>query len=323
MASSVTSEFCFILNGKGGGVRVSSRHLEKVKNKVAWVHLDEEDEKSVDWLYHQSGLEETVVENLLDEDTQPRYFTTPQGLFVVLRGVNANRNADVEDMIALRIWIEKDRIISFSHRRLTAIEKMAAALKEGKGPLNPMNAFIMISEVMNENISDVVAKIDDDLDDIEDDMIDVSRDSTTLLQSRISEMRHKILGIRRYLGPQRDLFNALKIMDIQTITKEERTTLKDISRDLQKFVEDLDFAREHSTVNQEELNSRINVQLNQTMYMLTIIMVVLAPLTLVTGILGSNSIEVSQEPLRFLGITGALAVFGLLQIWYLKKKKWF
>ena len=112
-------------------------------------------------------------------------------------------------------------------------------------------------------------------------------------------------------------------MDIQTITKEERTTLKDISRDLQKFVEDLDFAREHSTVNQEELNSRINVQLNQTMYMLTIIMVVLAPLTLVTGILGSNSLEVSQEPLRFLGITAALAIFGLLQIWYLKKKKWF
>ncbi len=323
MVSSVTSEFCFILNGKGGGLRVSSRHMEKVKNKIAWVHLDEEDEKSVEWLSHQSGLEETIVENLLDEDTQPRYFTTPQGLFVVLRGVNTNRNADVDDMIALRIWIEKDKIISLSHRRLIAIEKMASALKSGSGPSNPINAFVMIAEMMNENISDVVKKIDDDLDDIEDDMIDVKRDRTTHLQSRISEIRHKILGIRRYLGPQRDLFNALKIMDIQNITKDDRTILKDISRDLQKFVEDLDFAREHATVNQEELNSRINVQLNQTMYMFTIIMVVLAPLTLITGILGSNSIEVMQEPLRFLSITITLVLLGLLQVWYLKKKKWF
>ncbi len=323
MVSSVTSEFCYILDGKGGGARVSAHHIEKAKGQVVWIHLDEEDEQSVDWLMHHSSVEKTVVDNLLDEDTQPRYFTTPHGVFVVLRGVNANRHADVEDMIALRIWIEKNRIISISHRRLMAVEKMASALKDGNGPVNPMNVFIMIAETMNENISDVVSKIDDDLDDVEDDMIDVNRDSSTILQSRISELRHKILGIRRYLGPQRDLFNALKIMDFQAITKEERTTLKDISRDLQKFVEDLDFAREHSTVHQEELNSRINVQLNRTMYLLTIIMVVLAPLTLVTGILGSNSIEVSQEPLRFLGISGGLLFLGVAQIWYLKKKKWF
>ena len=323
MVSSVTSEFCFVLDGKGKGIRVSPRHIEKVGDKEAWIHLDEENEKNVEWLYKQSGLEKAVIENLLDKDTQPRYFTTPRGLFVVLRGVNSNRNADVGDMIALRMWIEEKRIISFSHRRLMSIEKMAVLLKEGLGPITAMNTFIMIAEAMNENISEVVAKIDDDLDDIENDMIDVRRDSTTMLQSRISDIRHKILGIRRYLGPQRDLFNSLKVMDIQSVSKEEHMILKDISRDLQKCVEDLDFAREHATVNQEELNSRINVQLNQTMYLLTIIMVVLAPLTLITGILGSNSTEVMQEPIRFLGITVSLLFLGVLQVLYLKKKKWF
>ena len=323
MVSSVTSEFCFVLDGKGKGIRVSPRHIEKVGDKEAWIHLDEENEKNVEWLYKQSGLEKAVIENLLDKDMQPRYFTTPRGLFVVLRGVNSNRNADVEDMIALRMWIEEKRIISFSHRRLMSIEKMAVLLKEGLGPITAMNTFIMIAEAMNENISEVVAKIDDDLDDIENDMIDVRRDSTTMLQSRISDIRHKILGIRRYLGPQRDLFNSLKVMDVQSVSKEEHMILKDISRDLQKCVEDLDFAREHATVNQEELNSRINVQLNQTMYLLTIIMVVLAPLTLITGILGSNSTEVMQEPIRFLGITVSLLFLGVLQILYLKKKKWF
>ncbi len=323
MVSSVTSEFCFVLDGKGKGIRVSPRHIEKVGDKEAWIHLDEENEKNVEWLYKQSGLEKAVIENLLDKDMQPRYFTTPRGLFVVLRGVNSNRNADVEDMIALRMWIEEKRIISFSHRRLMSIEKMAVLLKEGLGPITAMNTFIMIAEAMNENISEVVAKIDDDLDDIENDMIDVRRDSTTMLQSRISDIRHKILGIRRYLGPQRDLFNSLKVMDIQSVSKEEHMILKDISRDLQKCVEDLDFAREHATVNQEELNSRINVQLNQTMYLLTIIMVVLAPLTLITGILGSNSTEVMQEPIRFLGITVSLLFLGVLQVLYLKKKKWF
>lgn len=318
--SVVTSEFCLTLNGKGGAKPTS---LARVPTGKVWIHLDEQNPKSVMWLRQKSKLSELIVDNLLDEDTQPRHFTTKKGLFVVLRGLNMNRDSDVDDMIALRLWIERGRIISISHRRLLTIEKIAEDLQAGYGANTPMEVFIDISESINNNIADTVSCIDDELDDIEDSMIDVKRDSSDLIQSRISDVRHKILSIRRYLGPQRDLFNVLKTMDLPNISGKDKETLREIDRDLIKLVEDLDFAREHATVSQEELDSHTNVQLNQTMYILTIIMVVLAPLTLVTGILGSNSVEISEEPARFLVITGVIVFFGMLQVWYFKAKRWF
>lgn len=320
--TNITSEFCFILDGKGKGQQINWKKLSK-KEKSIWIHIDEEDANAVNWLRQSSCLEESVINNLLDEDTQPRYFSSAKGLFVVLRGVNNNRNADLDDMIALRVWIEKKRIISISHRKLPTIEEIAQNLIDGVGPVSTTNVFFRIAEHMHEYISDVVYDIWDKLNDLEDSMIDINRDKSSQIQSKISALRHQILGIRRYLGPQRDLFVALKPSNFQSITKAEIFWLEEISHDLIKSVGDLDFARENATVNQEELNSRLNVELNQTMYTLTIIMVVLSPLTLVTGILGANSVEIGEQPFRFFLITIMLAVFGFLQIAFFKFKKWF
>ena len=322
MVSGVTSEFCLRLKENGYVDKYTLQKIQRIKTGKLWIHLDEDNLESVEWLKNKSGLDELVVENLLDEETQPRFFTLPNGTFVVLRDVNLNRNADIEDMIAVRIWIEKNRIISLSHRRQPAIEKLVDSFLSGNAPSTPAGVFVRLSDNVTTNISKVLDKIDDSLDDIEDELIDVDTLDADDLRYRISDIRHQVLGMRRYMGPQKDVFMGLKNLDVD-LTKEEKAVLRAIRRDMQQAVSSLDYAREHSTVSQEELDSRINVQLNKTMYFLTVIMVVLAPLTLITGILGSNSIEVSEHPYGFLLISIALLILGVLQIWYLKHKKWF
>ena len=322
MASGVTSEFCLRLKENGYVDKYTLQKIQKIKTGKLWIHLDEDNLDSVEWLKNKSGLDELVVENLLDEETQPRFFTLPSGTFVVLRDMNLNRNADIEDMIAVRIWIEKNRIISLSHRRQPAIEKLVDSFSQGNTPSTPAGIFVRLSDNITENISKVLGKIDDSLDDIEDELIDVDTLDADDLRYRISDIRHQVLGMRRYIGPQKDVFVALKNLD-SDLTKEEKAIMRAIRRDMLQAVASLDYAREHSTVSQEELDSRINLQLNKTMYILTVIMVVLAPLTLITGILGSNSIEVTENPNGFLLISIVLLVLGALQIWYLKHKKWF
>ena len=321
MVSGVTSEFCLRLKDNGYVDKYTLQKIQRIKTGKLWIHLDEDNIESVEWLKNKSGLDELLVENLLDEETQPRYFTLPNGTFVVLRDMNLNRNADIEDMIAVRIWIEKNRIISLSHRRQPAIEKLVDSFLAGNAPLTPAGVFVRLSDNITSNISRVLSKIDDSLDDIPDEVIDVDALEADELRYRISDIRHQVLGMRRYIGPQKDVFMGLKNLE-NDLTKEEKAIMRAIRRDMQQAVSGLDYAREHSTVSQEELDSRVNVQLNKTMYILTVIMVVLAPLTLITGILGSNSIEVTQNPQGFLLISIILVVLGVLQIWYLKRKKW-
>lgn len=322
MAKGVTSEFCLKLKANGFTDKYPLSKINRIKEGKLWIHLDEENEQSIAWLQQKSGLDELVIENLLDDETRPRFFTIPAGTFVVLRDVNLNKNADVEDMIALRIWIEKDRIISLSHRRQPAIEKLVDAFSKGKAPATPLGIFVMLADNITLNISRVLEKIDDSLDDIEEELVDVDTIRADSLRYRISDIRHQVLGMRRYIAPQKDVFLQLKNLDTE-LTKSEKAIMRSIRRDMLQAVDSLDYAREHSSVSQEELDSRINVQLNKTMYILTIIMVLFAPLTLITGILGSNSIEITQNPAGFAWITFILFVFGGIQLWYFKHKQWF
>ncbi len=322
MVKGVTSEFCLRLKSNGYADKYPVQKINRVKSGPVWIHLDEDNMESVEWLKNQSGLDELVVENLLDEETQPRFFALPNGTFIVLRDINLNRNADVEDMIALRIWIEKNRIISLSHRRQPAVEKLVDLFSKGHTPPTAAGVFVRLADNITQNISRVLDKTDKALDDIEDELIDVDTLGADSLRHRIGDIRHQVLGMRRYMAPQRDVFLALKNLD-SDLNKEEKAVLRAIRRDMIQAVSALDYAREHSTVSQEELDSRINVQLNKTMYILTVIMVVLAPLTLITGVLGANSIEVAENPSGFLLITLSLLGLGALQVWYLKHKKWF
>jgi len=125
------------------------------------------------------------------------------------------------------------------------------------------------------------------------------------------------------LVPQRDMMN--KLCAEKTIFDEENLAqLQEVSRDLSTIVSELDFARDHSAVTQEELDSQTNIEMGRTMYLMSLIMVVFTPLTFVTGLLGANvgGIPFGSHPYGFLAISIILVLLACLQMWILKKVHW-
>jgi zinc transporter len=108
-----------ILDGTGGAKFVDASSVAGwTKDQgVLWVHLDVNDDASRLWLAEHGGLDSTIVESLLADETRPRSYSTDSGLLTVLRGVNTNPGEDPEDMVSVRLWIEPDRIISTRRRR--------------------------------------------------------------------------------------------------------------------------------------------------------------------------------------------------------------
>ena len=111
---------CCILNRQGGanGVDLPSMIRWSKDQGVLWVHIDIDDGASRLWLSEVSGLDKPVVDALLEVETRPRSLSNDKGLLVILRGLNTNPGEDPEDMVSIRIWIERDRIISTRRRRL-------------------------------------------------------------------------------------------------------------------------------------------------------------------------------------------------------------
>ena len=319
----ITTEFCYVLDGRGKAKSASLQSVSSQTKMPVWVHIDYANEKNQEWLKKQK-LSPAVLENLLDSDTTPRYFKEKRGLLVVLRGVKAEVNNE-DDMIAVHIWMTKNRLLTLSHRALPTITKIVEDLKKGKGPKTIQDCFVELARQMNARIEKTLVNINEEGDELEERVIgETSFREDTVLRNRLSTLRHKIVGLRRYLVPQREMMNKL-CMELSTFNEENLQQLQEIARDLAAIVSELDFARDHSAVTQEELDSQTNIEMSQTMYLMSLIMVIFTPLTFITGLLGANvgGIPFGAHPYGFLVITLILFIVAVVQAWILKKVHWF
>ena len=157
---------CCILDGRGGEETVDYAfvHGWTKDQGVLWVHMDVNDDASRRWLTDHSGLDSSVTDILLADETRPRSYATEKGLLVVLRGVNTSPGADPEDMVSIRLWIEPHRIITTRRRHLLSVQDMRDALDAGTGPRTSGEFLVALVEKIAVRIGDAVERIDEELD---------------------------------------------------------------------------------------------------------------------------------------------------------------
>ena len=151
------------LDGKGGGSRITTTELDELHSDegFVWLHLDYASEHAQTWLREHSDLEELVSEVLLTEETRPRSITMNDGLLVTLRGVNMNPGADPEDMVSIRIWINRHRVITTRHRRMLIIDDLKQAIEHGHGPCSPGEFLVYTADLLARRMADGVDELDD------------------------------------------------------------------------------------------------------------------------------------------------------------------
>lgn len=319
----VTAEFCYALDGKGKAKSVALKSISKGFKNPVWVHIDYTDAQNQEWLKQQK-LSASVLENLMDSDTTPRYFKDKRGVLVVLRGVNVTEK-DQDNMIALHIWMTKNRLLTLSHRALPTIANILSDFKKGNGPKTIQDCFVTLAQQMTSRVEKALVDINEEGDELEETIIgETSFREDTVLRNRLSTLRHKIVGLRRYLVPQRDMMNKL-CAESSIFDEKNLQQLQELARDLSAVVSELDFARDHSAVTQEELDSQTNIEMSQTMYLMSLIMVIFTPLSFLTGLLGANvgGIPFGEHPYGFLVISVILVFIALVQAFILKKVHWF
>jgi zinc transporter len=148
--------------------------------------------------------------------------------------------------------------------------------------------------------------------------------SNNELKSEISGIRREALTLRRYLSPQKEAMYKLLHDKIDLINEYERIQLREITDQLIRYVEELDTIKDKVTLIQEELTNRIGEQMNNKMYLLSIISAIFLPLGFFTGLLGINvgGVPDTENPNAFYIFSGFLVVVVVLQLIYFRKKRW-
>lgn len=313
----------YALNGEGGGKALTwdEIHLWKAEQGLLWVHFDLTHAYVQQWVNEESGVDKVVAEALLADETRPRCSTMKDGLLVMLRGVNMNSGADPEDMVAIRVWLEDNRIITTRKRRLLSINDIRQSIDDNAGPTTPGELLVMLSHRLVARMSSVIDDIDETVDRLENDVVESENPH---LRHELAKLRTQVIGLRRYLSPQREVMVRLSQDKVQWLSDADRIRLREVSDRIIRYVEDLDAVRERAAVVQEELAGRLAEQMNKRMYVLSMIAALFLPLGFLTGLLGINvgGIPGADNPLGFEWVIGLLVVLVALQVWIFKRQRW-
>jgi zinc transporter len=315
---------CIQIDMEGGARTCGIDRLAKVKGleSLYWVHLDYSQPEALAWLEGVDWIDPIIKNNLVDDDTRPRCFTDQSGLFVSLRGVNLNPGSDPEDMIAVRLWSDNQRIITSNRRKLLSLDDVRQSLDKRTGPRSAAGFVRLLVERLALRVETVIEQIEEDFDNLEDNM---EMNKETGHRSEISRMRRQAIRLRRFLAPQREALEHLLKDAPGWFGKTDKAYLFESSNKFKRYLEELDAIRDRAVVAQEELLSRLSETLNRRMYVLSLVATLFLPLGFLTGLLGINvgGIPWAESPHGFwaicLIIAGIVSAIALL----LKTKKWF
>lgn len=316
--------FACVLNGLGGGKAVDWDVVRKWQpgGEPIWVHLDRSAPETVRWLAEDSGLEPAVAKALLEQETRPRIFKSGRSLVAILRGVNLNAGADPDDMVALRIYVSKDRLITVRQRPLmTPRDMLKELLENGDGATSTPELFVRLAERLTERMNSVVINLDEVLDEIEQQLDSKPGQE---LRGRLSDVRQTAVSLRRYIGPQREALSEIQIERPDWLGAPLSVLLRETSNKLQRYVEDLDAARDRAIVIRDEITNRQADAMNQRMYALSVIAGIFLPLSFLTGLLGINvgGMPGVENGWAFWLTCLVLVILVAIEIYIFRRLKW-
>ena len=312
-----------LLDGSGGASKLGWGELTSwsPEQGCLWLHFNFEQADVAHWLRNNSNLTKLAAEALLSEETRPRAQGLGNELLLALRGVNLNPGSDPEDMVSIRLWTDGQRVISTYRRPLLSTSDVLERIEMGDGPLNGADLIVALIDRIVRRMSDTVDKLEDDVMALEEQVL---ADAPGSLRSDLAQLRKQTIAIRRYLAPQREALNRLVMEKLSWLSDANRMQLREISDRLIRHIEDIDAVRERAAVAQEELLSRISEQMNERMYVLSIVAAIFLPLGFFTGLMGINvggmpGVEDAEAFWVVVAMcVGVMLVLGIVFRW----KKW-
>ncbi len=318
--------FACTLDGSGGAVLADWSALKTRTFDGAptlWMHLDAASPRVREWLEKDSGLTPVTISALLNVEARPRVFHGKRGYAAMLRGVNTNEDADPEDMVAMRLWCDGNRLISLRHRRLlTPRHILRRLLSDRTGPKTIPDLFEQLIGSLVDRFGDVILDYDARIDAMEDNTED---SDPRKLRKEIGELRQDLALVRRHMAPQREALTRLLGDPPAWLSDHNLLMLRETSDQFQRYLEDIDSIRERAILVKEDVVNRLSESMNRNMYVISIAAAIFLPLGFITGLLGINVGGMpGVEDNRAFWITCGLLVLLLIgQVILFRRKKWF
>ena len=325
---------CITVVDKGQGVRenVSMEEacdlLTKAKagnHKDLWLNFQGISREEVDQIADVVDIHALNRKDILNQAVREKWEDFEGYLYVVGHGLNFNAGREVLDTIHVS-FLQFDGFILTFHA--DPMKSQAAVLdriqRQCRGVLPSADwilyAFLNALTDFYLNHVDVVA---DEVDALDHEVLTEKNDR--LMLEKISDVRRKLMQLRRRLGPKRDFLQLLCMRDQEMISHEVQLMLRDVLNHVLRMQEMVEMARETLTSAQGNFLAQISNRMNEVMKTLSIVATIMMPLTFLTGLFGMNVHVPGQEAGGYMWFTALIIAMSSL-VWvlylYFRKQRW-
>ncbi len=286
-----------------------------------WIHFDDCDDTTQDWLRRYGRLPDPVVTALIATETRPRLERFDGGALVNLRGPDTATDITPDLLSSIRLWVARGCVFSVTRRDLAALDAIEAGFASGK--VHDPGDFVatLASEITLELDPDV-ASLGDTLDDCEE---RVGERGSLALRRRIARARRRAIGYRRFLSPQRTALERLATLDVDWLDDDDRMHLNEAADRAARMTEELEAIRERAALLHEQLTDLRAETIDTRTLVISIVAMIFLPLTFLTGLLGMNveGIPFADAPWAFWGVVATcLACAVAIGGWFIRAH-WF
>jgi zinc transporter len=204
-----------------------------------WVHFDDCDTETEEWLSGPGKLVDLIVFALVATETRPRMDAIDGGALVNLRGPDADIATNPDMLSSIRMWVAKGCVFTVTRRDLAALDAVEELVRDGK-VLDPGDFVAMLASEITAELDPDVAELGDTLDDCEE---MVGGRHALAVRQTIAKTRSRAIGYRRFMAPQRTALEKLAGFDVDWLEPDDRLHLGEAADRAARMVEELEAIR--------------------------------------------------------------------------------
>lgn len=249
-----------------------------------WFHMYRESINTQKWLF-ENEFDELVIESLTDEDTRPRTTVFPDGVLLNLRAVNIHPDEDPHEMLSMRMFIQKNRVISTSLREMHVLKDIMEVISGEFKPTSRSEFLAYVIELITDRIESYISEHRDAIYELECSVLDRTDSG---MQSTVSDIRRSVITFARYLSPQREALVKLLSIKEKIFNEDDRIVVTESINSTSRFLEEIESVNNRCHILKDDMTTLSAEKMNKNMYLLSIMTAVFLPLSFLTGLFGVN-----------------------------------
>jgi magnesium transporter len=282
--------------------------------------------EDIDYLAEHFVFHPLALEDCLSRIERPKIDEFDDHLFIVLHFPMYDTTRRISRPREVDFFIGRNYLVTLHDGILRPLNNFYRDCQEnestrerymGRGASTLLHAVI---DRLVDYLFPILYKVDSQISEIEDDIFE---DDTRDIVREISLVRRDIIALRRIIRPQIPIITNLSERERPFIREELDDYFDDVLDHMYKVRDLLDENYEVIADLSETTDSLLSHRINEVMRVLTVLSVIMLPLTLLSGIYGMNvRLPFEGDPYAFWGLMGFMAGVFITMIGYFRYRGW-